>query len=65
MGLEILRFSQNDKLNDTLSISAVVVLRSEAFGKISSPFFRWIISRQLLCYYVTVLVGYRVSVLGS
>ena len=26
MGLEILRFSQNDKLNDTLSISAVVVL---------------------------------------
>ena len=24
--LEILRFSQNDKLNDTLSISAVVVL---------------------------------------
>ena len=35
MGLEILRFSvpelvegQNDKLNDTLSISAVVVLKS-------------------------------------
>ena len=27
MGLEILRFSQNDKLNDTLFISAVVVLR--------------------------------------
>ena len=26
MGLKILRFSQNDKLNDTLSISAVVVL---------------------------------------
>ena len=38
MGLEILRFSvpelvegQNDKLNDTLSISAVVVLKSSLF----------------------------------
>ena len=30
MGLEILRFSQNDKLNDTLSISAVVVLTPTA-----------------------------------
>ena len=43
MGLEILRFSQNDKLNDTLSISAVVVLGGWLVGELVSWLVGWLV----------------------